>query len=198
MTLTLKSSDAPLSQSLARLRSSFRKLRLARDYRALMTGGIYFVELTRNSKTHQWHPHLHILFEGRYIHQPNLKERWLQITGDSHIVDVRKIPNSGMAAAYMSKYAGKPLAASIIGQPDAFDEAIEALAGTKTFHVFGTWRDLGLSKPDADNLEWLPLMPLADCIERATAGDAFCRSILARLKGGNADEPMDYDGRDTS
>lgn len=193
MTLTLRSADASLSSQVTRLRKSFRKLRQVRELRGRITGGVYFIELTRNADRKQWHPHLHILFEGSYIAHADLKRLWLQITGDSFVVDIRKIPNSGVAAGYVSKYAGKPLPSSIVDETSAFVEAMEALAGSRTFHVFGDWNDLQLSKPPADDVEWTPFMPLAKCIQLARAGDERCVGILKTLRGAQAHEPMEHE-----
>lgn len=198
MTLTLKSSSNPLGQQLAKLRSSFRKLRQRRGFAPLITGGVYFIELTRNGKTGEWHPHLHILFEGGFIEHALLKSAWYDITGDSFVVDIRKLPNSGVAAGYISKYAGKPMSGKIINIPEAFEEAIEALQGARTFHVFGTWTELGLSKSEGDALAWVPYLPLADVIIRARSGDEDAKAILKRVQGGSSYEPMDDDDRDTS
>lgn len=191
MTLTLKSSQQPLGQQISRLRKSFRKLRQRRDFKTKLRGGIYFLELTKNKRTNEWHPHLHILFEGGFVPHGLLKNAWREITADSYIVDVRRVPNSKVAAGYISKYAGKPLPTNIIFDTESMVEAITALHGTRVFSSFGTWKELHLSKPPSDDTPWIPLMPLSACIMNAMKGDLKSRQIIESLTRRNAHEPME-------
>ena len=147
MTLTLKSSDVDLSAQITRLYKSFAKLRRRKEIRASLTGGLYFLEITFNDKTRQWHPHLHALFEGSYIPQALLRDLWLDITGDSFIVDVRGFRDSRMAAGYVAKYATKGVAGNVFTDPARLLQAVEALHGRRTFQTFGTFTDLNSPSP---------------------------------------------------
>jgi len=101
------------------------------------------------------------------------------------------VNDSSQAAGYISKYAGKPVSAKICGDLGAFSAMVSAMYGRKTFHVFGDWKNLDLSKPHADESEWHPVMPLADCILAAKNGDIKCQQILGQLRRSTSDEPMD-------
>lgn len=198
MTLTLRSVAAPLKDQLDRLRLCFRKLRQSREIGPLLTGGLYFIELQLSPKERLWHPHLHILFEGHYVPQQLLKDTWHRITGDSYIVDVRLVGDSGKAAGYVAKYAGKPLPAGIVDDKERFVEAIKALHGARTFHVFGDWTNLHLSKPPAEGCEWEVLGPLSMFIRKSAEGDAVARALLARLRSSACIESLDIDEPDSS
>jgi hypothetical protein len=201
LTLTLRSTDAPLPDQLARLYRSFRLLRHTADFRRCVSGGLYFLELTLNTETRLWHPHLHILLEGSYLPQPLVKAHWLRITGDSSIVDIRAVRSSDQAASYVAKYAAKSVDARVVNDPPRFLECVRTLTGKRTFNTFGCWTDLRLSRSIADDDVWTPLAPLAHMIERARQGDPHARAILVRLRSPASPgprEPLQANPWDTS
>ena len=65
---------------------------------ARVQGAISAYEFTKKEKG-DWHPHIHMFaLVDSYIDQQALSQEWLKITGDSFIVDIRKIkvkPNAG-------------------------------------------------------------------------------------------------------
>jgi hypothetical protein len=62
--------------------------------------------LTVVEATQRGWPHLHILTTRRWIDQRWLSALWQRLTG-AHIVDIRRVTNSRMAAGYVAKYLGK-------------------------------------------------------------------------------------------
>lgn len=73
-------------------------------------GSICAVEVTWNKKTSEWHPHLHFFaFVSEYISPAHLSSEWERFTGDSFIVDVRKVKN-GIVGGLIEvlKYVSKP------------------------------------------------------------------------------------------
>ena len=47
---------------------------------------------TYNEKTGEWHPHVHMFaLLDTWIDQEHLSETWHEITGDSFIVDIRRV-----------------------------------------------------------------------------------------------------------
>lgn len=191
LTLTLKSAETPLREQLDRLTKSFRRLRQVRDIRNAMQGGMYFLEVTLNQKTRQWHPHLHIIWEGTYLHHSIIREEWYNITGDSYIVDVRPIKNSDHAASYVAKYAGKAVSHHVWTDQERFEEAIASLRGKRTFQTYGSWSKLDLSIDPDDGAGWAPVAPLWEIIDKASRGDRLAVSILSQLRKTNAPEPID-------
>lgn len=74
--------------------------------------------------------HIHLVIDTRYIPQSLISELWEGITGDSYIVDIRKV-NSGdlrQVAAYITKYLTKASNWEGIN--------LDKLAG---FHLIGSW-----------------------------------------------------------
>jgi len=61
----------------------------------------------------EWPNHIHIVADiDQYIPQMELSETWKSVTGDSYIVDIRKVDEGGgkrRAANYLSKYLGKSI-----------------------------------------------------------------------------------------
>lgn len=103
ITLTVKN-GADLGERYRHLKSAFGKIRKRRsDARRGMTssefgkvdGAVYSFEQTYNQDT-GWHPHIHFMaFITDYIDKQALSDEWHELTGDSYIVDVRRIyPNS--------------------------------------------------------------------------------------------------------
>lgn len=55
-------------------------------------GAIASTELTYNQETNEWHPHIHMVaLIDDYIDIKKLSNEWHDITGDSMIVDIRKV-----------------------------------------------------------------------------------------------------------
>jgi len=120
LTLTVKNGD-DLKERFEHLVTSFKKYqKRRRDWIAKgrgfnelcrTTGGVFSYEFTK--KDNGWHPHLHaiVLLDSKVdIHK--LSDEWKEITGDSYIVDIRKIStksNQDIADGFLEvfKYALK-------------------------------------------------------------------------------------------
>lgn len=73
-------------------------------------GSIRAIEITRNKKTGEWHPHIHVFaLVSEYLSQMHLSAEWERFTGDSMIVDVRRCRN-GIVPGLIEvlKYVSKP------------------------------------------------------------------------------------------
>lgn len=180
ITLTLRSVHEPLAELLDHLYTSFAKLRRSNLWKGTQDGGVAFLEIKWNPVAGRWHPHLHILAEGKYIAQAALSKAWRKATGDSFIVDVSKVRNIDRAVAYVVKYASKPHDPSLFRDPDRLEEAILALKGRKLCLTFGTWRGVSLT-PVPDRGTWTPVAPLADLIRQARSGDVAAARIVASI-----------------
>ncbi len=164
LTLTVKSTDETLKDRLDHLYSSFQTLRRRAFWTSRVTGGVAFLELKWNSESCSWHPHFHIVIEGRYMAQQKLKSIWWAITGDSHIVDIRLVRDVETAARYVTKYASKPFNNSFVNRPIRLDEAVLALKGRKLLTTFGDWRGITLQRPP-DPTAWVNIGPLEDFLK---------------------------------
>lgn len=193
VTFTLRSKPEPLTATIKRLYRSFALIRRKPVWSLNVTGGISFMEITRNPTTELFHVHLHVLVGGSFIPLKPLREEWKRITTDSFIIDVRHVGDGHSAAAYVAKYASKAISSTVWTVPEKLSEAMHSLAGRRTFNTFGTWTKLGLSKPPADDQEWEPVLPLWKLIDIAAQGDPWARAVLSSLSRRSADEPIDSD-----
>jgi hypothetical protein len=65
-----------------------------------VAGGIAVEEVTRNARTGEWHPHLHLVIDSALpeaVLQGKLAELWAAVTGDSHIIDGRPFRGATVA-----------------------------------------------------------------------------------------------------
>lgn len=111
LTLTLKHRDISLKEQIARIKKSFAKLCRSSVWRKYVTGSIWFLQTKPNCGGKWWHVHLHILLTGSYVPQDWLSEKWMKITGDSKIVDIREVRGGydlGKVIKDVVRYAGQP------------------------------------------------------------------------------------------
>lgn len=153
VTLTLRSGDEPLAQTLDRLYSAFKKLRGSTLWKEKVNAGAAFTELHHRPEQHRWHVHLHILTRGHWLPQAALSAEWLRCTGDSRIVDIRFVRNADNAAEYVSKYVSKPGGCLHTQDNDTLATAMKALRGRRMLLTFGEWRTAKLSY-DHDAALW--------------------------------------------
>lgn len=127
-----------------------------------VVGAVWSYEVKRGSGSGQWHPHLHMIALAE--HQPDqaaLSEEWRNITGDSHVVDVRPIDQADPASGFIEvfKYAVK-----FSDQPPADTvHAWKTLAGKRLIGSAGVFRGVDVPEDltdDAEGLEGLPFITL--------------------------------------
>jgi plasmid rolling circle replication initiator protein Rep len=122
ITLTVKN-GADLPERMAHLKKSFKtlidrrrdSLKKGRGFCEFskLDGAVFSYELTRNQKTKEWHPHVHMFaLANDFIDRDALINEWQSVTGDSHIVDVRMVKKDkelgyGKAFAEVFKYCLK-------------------------------------------------------------------------------------------
>lgn len=180
LTLTVRSHSETLDQLVKHLYASFRRLRSRAFWKRHVTGGAAFLEVTFNEDRESWHPHLHVMLEGRYLDLQDLKQAWLGVTGDSHALSIRLIRQKPQVVSYITKYATKPLPASVVRRPPALEEALQTLAGTRMVLAFGSWRSWKLLDDPAD-ADWTLFEHLAAVRYKAAEGNTLCQAILGML-----------------
>lgn len=181
ITLTLRHRYQPLRHQVDRLLDSFRTLRRKPLWTEAIDGGVAFVEVTYNPRTNRWHPHLHILCVGRWIAQSDLSSTWDQITGGSFIVDIRTVADVDQLAAYVVKYASKPMNAALYRHPRKLREAIQALQSRHLCLTFGSFRGWRLTQ-QGDSDEWTNIGSLESFRIRALAGDSEAQAVIDALR----------------
>ena len=128
-------------------------LRLAKRERyAVWRDGVRKMEITYNSKTDTYHPHMHMVvyvkpsyFKGaNYISRAQLLKDWRECTGQPEVtqVDVRRCRNQGSTNAVLevSKYAAK--ASDYAHSEEVLDTFYAALHHSRLLTYFGKPKDL--------------------------------------------------------
>ena len=182
LTLTLRCQPVPLAEQLDRLLHSFRRLRQRAWWKKNCAGGVFFVELKLGENSGAWHVHLHLLVEVTgtreirgelvpWLDTYELGQQWHGVTGDSFIVDVRPLHDDEKVAAYVAKYATKPLHANVIRSPKHLDECIAAVEGRRLVQTFGAWK--GIDVAAAENVgSIVSLGTVENLAWKASIGDA--------------------------
>jgi hypothetical protein len=180
VTLTLRHSETGLRDQIDRLFRHAAALRRRKYWHASVTGGIQVLEV-KLSKSGLWHPHLHLIVEGR-LEAGLLREEWRAITGDSFIVDVRPVRDD-QVIGYLTKYLTKPCSTTIYRCEKSLDEFVKSVKGRRVFNTFGSWRgadfEAGADDPHPD--AWVVVGRLSSLIARS----AWCgetRDLLSRLR----------------
>jgi len=114
VTLTVKDGD-DLAERFAHLHRGQRELwkRRQRGRGSVLDGvmgAVWSYEVKRGSGSGQWHPHLHMIaLAENQPSQEDLASEWKNITGDSHVVDVRPIDQVNQVEGFLEvfKYAVK-------------------------------------------------------------------------------------------
>lgn len=173
LTLTVKNGE-DLQERFKHLQDAFRKYQAQRrdwlkkgwgfNELCKVSGAVFSYEVT--NKGNGWHPHLHaVVTLDDWIDQEKLSAEWLKITGDSHIVDVRRIkgdPVEGFVEVF--KYALK------FSELDCDDnlKAFEALQGRRLQGSFGRFH--GVKVPDTMTDEPLDDLPYLEMFYRYDVG----------------------------
>ena len=136
LTLTMPHSSDSLAAQLDRVMSTFRELRKTDAWCKYVTGGVWSLEVTYNVNKQEWHPHIHVLIDGDYFPQPEIKAEWSKIHRQECIVDVRRPGSRRDAARYIAKYVSKGV--ELTTWPwDVVREYAKAIKRRRTIHTFG-------------------------------------------------------------
>lgn len=180
-TFTLRHSDAPLQQQLDRLTKCWRKMRGTSIWKRTQHGGVAVIEVKQSKETHRWHPHLHVIGEGDFVPQSEIANTWKRITGDSFIVDVRRLRDAKEAVRYISKYASKGIDLSARSSVQDLAEAITSLGSKRLVQCYGTWSKLRTTDTPSSE-SWSRWITLEELLLRAASGNLEARLIIRKLQ----------------
>lgn len=180
LTITIKTTDLTLKQGVDKLYRCFGRLRRSKLWEDKVTGGCAVCEVKPKDDALGWHPHLHCIIEGKYLPLKPLRKLWLEITGDSFIIDIAYGRDPEKAARYVSKYITKPFDDSTTRTPYRLHEAIVALAGRRLVTTFGTWRGARLTVYVPTGT-WIKVCALCVLRHHAERGDSDALQLLTHL-----------------
>lgn len=117
---------------------------------ARFTGGVFAYEFKRGSNLAKWHPHIHMLAlvpKGTFINHRQLKDEWLEITGDSSNINLELVKGDN---AFLEVFA-YALKFSEMEHPDRWF-AFKQLRGERLISSFGSFRGVEVDDSPADDL----------------------------------------------
>jgi hypothetical protein len=181
ISLTLKHTSAPLTQQLDFLQRCFKALRQHAVWHGQVSHGFAVIEVTRNGKTLQWHPHLHVLAHVRFLDWSKLRQAWAAITHGSNIIDCGVVRTEGDAIRYVLAYIGKPPPESVLHDDAAMIEMYTAFHNQHLLIRFGR----PPTKPPKAEPHTLPsdliwLGSVETLIDEAIGGSERARTHLER------------------
>lgn len=179
MMLSIRSSDETLGDQIKHLKKSFRRLRQMRNWKKYVTYGCGAVEVTFNNKTNQWHPHLHIIWNGSYFPQRLLSKMWCKATSGSTYVFLQKLSGKG-AMDYVAKYLTKCPPVKKWRDPEKRAAEIVGLVGVQLFISFGNWKNVKIEEVKKDKIELIcPTNRLVQCYKR---GEPWAINLLVEIR----------------
>lgn len=184
LTLTIKHSNEPLGYQVAHLYGAFRRLRLRKSFNNLVTGGVWFFQICRNTQKGEWHPHIHCVITGKYIHFDVIKKLWKQITIDSDVINLKTITEPDRVANEVARYASRPAQLKSFGLKQGI-ELYEAMHGKRLCGKWGLFTKVELSvKRNPDMGEWEKLGSWGIITHRAQT-DEDARAIIRAWETNN-------------
>lgn len=178
ITLTIRHSDLPLGEQVAKLYRCFAALRRRKLWTDAVHGGAAVCEIHHTGKVRGWHPHLHILAEAGFLRHRELSAAWHTITGDSYVVDVRAVAADIRAVRYVTKYVSKPAAKGVADDHGLLVEAMRALHNRRLVLTFGAWQGEDLMATPDDGTQWDYVASLGALLDRARNGEVEARRII--------------------
>lgn len=177
ITLTQQQRDEPLTDSIDRLYANFRKLRSRKDFRDKCKSGIWFSQVTYNTGTRSWHPHLHIIADMDFVRQAKLSTLWEDVTTDSKIVDIRRINDPVSSGRYVSRYAARPAKLSSV-PADRRPELYHAYQGRRLCGAWGIPREANpLQEPKLDRSEYACIDSYDVIMSQAAKDELYARIV---------------------
>jgi len=125
LTLTKKKSDNELTPESIR---DFQR-KVGRMIRRFYDGGLSVREVGKG-----FNLHAHAIVFGEYVPQAELSKAWLKLTGDSQVVDIRRVKRRKIPLAYILKYISKPCK---FDRPEDYVVYLKAIRGTRRVHSYG-------------------------------------------------------------
>ena len=190
LTLTAPPLEFPLREHLTELRRAFERLRRTKQWREHVTGAIYTIEITRGANGRRWHPHIHVIIDGRFWPQPSIVAAWRRALNhkqspwtlgpdDTVIVDIRAVHSDREATKYLAKYATKPTEIASWSK-EAIREYVLATKGLHLIQRIGSMHALKVELEE-DESEHEPAevsIPLEQLCIEADAGSQEALDII--------------------
>lgn len=183
LTLTLRSSNAPLPVQIDNIYKAFRRFRLMKGMNKFLRSGVWFFQVTLNEKTQQWHPHLHCVLVGKWAEWEFLRDQWKIASKGSFVLDIEPITDPAKCAHYVARYSARPYRMEGL----SLEKRKECIAAFASRRLFGTWGPKPerpvVKKEKVDLGQWEPIGSFA-YVHYCNHVDLNARLILDAWKKG--------------
>jgi hypothetical protein len=182
-------------ESVARIRNSFTKLTRRSFWKQYFKGGTWSLEFTKD-KNGFHHTHLHIIgFRRKFFDIELLRDEWLAVTGDSHVLHLKPILDLAAGLQEVVKYVSKPLDIRRFGAADL--KEFLGLKNMRMFGTFGEFRDFCKGFEPSDDDATSELESLArDLVEGCACPQ--CNAPLFDLRLSKGELPQFYEQIESS
>ncbi len=183
-------------QSAKRIKDSFTKLQRRGFWKDNFKGGTWSLEFTKD-KNGLHHTHLHVIgFRRKFFDIEFLRDEWLAVTGDSHVLHLKPILDLAAGLQEVVKYVSKPLDIRRFGAADL--KEFLGLKNMRMFGTFGEFRDFCKGfEPSDDDDAMSDLESLArDLVEGCACPQ--CNAPLFDLRLSKSELPQFYEQIESS
>lgn len=135
LTLTLRHTSSPLESQIDFLYHSFQKLRKRALIKNHCDGGIWFFQVKRSKRDHNWHPHIHATIDGDFIAHRKIQKLWARITRGSDQVNIKACTNIENSSKHIARYASRP--ADLTDHPEL--DRLELYNALQHRRLVGSW-----------------------------------------------------------
>lgn len=185
ITLPLKHRPGRYTEIRSRLQQCWRNLRESPTWNKYVEASCCIIEDKRSKCGKMWHPHLHILYIGKYFPHRQLQSAWMIATGDSFICDIRPLP-SDQAISYVTKYLSKGVDDHTLSDPRWMAEYMEDVAGRRNISFTGSWRTVRIGDEDAQVKDWVRIDLLDNVITAARMNLPWAIAVMTSLRSNSA------------
>jgi diadenosine tetraphosphate (Ap4A) HIT family hydrolase len=182
-------------QSAKRIKDAFVKLQRRAFWKEFFKGGTWSLEFTKD-KNGLHHTHLHIIgFRRKFFDIELLRDEWLAVTGDSHVLHLKPILDLAAGLQEVVKYVSKPLDIRRFGAADL--KEFLGLKNMRMFGTFGEFRDFCKGFEPSDDDATSELESLArDLVEGCACPQ--CNAPLFDLRLSKGELPQFYEQIESS
>jgi hypothetical protein len=177
LTLTLEHCEDDLLPQVEFLQDAFRRLRYRAFWKRNVFGGVWFLQVHRSKNDGCWHPHLHILLEGKYMEKHELSDLWKLVTFGSYILKIKRVHDVERTAKYVARYTARPAKLADMLLADRV-EMIKTLKGKRLCGTFGNAKVITLTPPKVESgADWVQI-DYYDTLVEKSATDKNAMNIL--------------------
>lgn len=131
-----------LKKGIASLWDSWTRLRRSVCWKRKVRGAIVALEVTYNSETGTWHPHLNVMMDGEYFPFEELNQAWMEANKGRGRTSHIESADEGTVHELI-KYITK--VSDLLENPAALDEFLAAASARRFLRTYGSLRGLSLA-----------------------------------------------------